>query len=346
MKKILIHAKTEKNLGDDIFIYYLCNRYPFVDFYVYYKDDCITLNKLSNLYILKNIELIKTIQFNLQIFIGGSIFMQSINKNILQKYRSDKKIRIQGVPTYIIGANFGPYQSKIFPLLYKHWFKNIDQIVFRDEYSYDLFQLNNMSWAPDILFNYCLPIVRTEKMVSISCIKKNFRSGLCDYNENVYFQKLAQIANKYCELGYSILLAAFCISQEDNIAAQMIYNLLSPCTKAKTEILIYQGDINEFLSNFLASSFIIGTRFHSIILGWSANIPVFPICYNSKLKNAIDSYCFTGNYAYINKMENITFAYVDFNRNKTTNIDIHHLKNSSRKHFILLDQILKEENNV
>lgn len=44
----------------------------------------------------------------------------------------------------------------------------------------------------------------------------------------------------------------------------------------------YDGDINSFLENLLSCEFIIGTRFHSIVLALHAGISVFPII--SKLK--------------------------------------------------------------
>ena len=103
------------------------------------------------------------------------------------------------------------------------------------------------------------------------------------YDENIYFTKLAKFIEKYVEIGYTITLAAFSAKQEDNIAAKEIYNLLSKNAKSKTEIIIYEGDIEAFLEKFLVASYIIGTRFHSVILGWNDGIPTFPICYNEKL---------------------------------------------------------------
>ena len=68
----------------------------------------------------------------------------------------------------------------------------------------------------------------------------------------------------------------------------------------KIQVLEYNGyNLDSFLLDFLDSQYIIGTRFHSVILGWLANIPVFPIVYNIKTYNVIRSYAFQGNYANI-----------------------------------------------
>lgn len=342
MKKVLINAYTEKNLGDDMFIKHLCCRYPHIYFYVLCKEQYKTaLEKISNLTVVTEIDCIKQIKFNFQIIIGGSIFMQSVNKSIWEKYKIDKEKKILGIPTYIIGVNFGPFSSKIFYLLYKRWFKTIDGIVFRDEYSYDLFKFDNMCWAPDILLDYTLPNVETQKNVAISCIKQNKRSGLIHYDENIYFSKLAKTIEKYVEKGYTITLAAFSAKQEDDIAAKEIYNLLSKKAKSKTEIIIYEGNIEAFLEKFLVASYIIGTRFHSVILGWNYGIPTFPICYNEKLYHAIVSYKFIGNYININEIDKIDFSYVDFNRSSKGIINKDYLKIKSRKHFESIDKILK-----
>ena len=346
MKKVLINAYTEKNLGDDMFIKHLCHRYPNICFYVLCKEQYETaLQKISKLSVVTETDCIKQIKFNFQIIIGGSIFMQPVNKSIWKKYKIDKETKIRGIPTYIIGANFGPFSSKIFYLLYKIWFKTIDGIVFRDEYSYNLFKFDNMCWAPDILLDYTLPNVKTQKNVAISCIKQNKRSGLMHYDENIYFTKLAKFIEKYVEIGYTITLAAFSSKQEDNIAAKEIYNLLSKNAKSKTEIIIYEGDIEAFLEKFLVASYIIGTRFHSVILGWNYGIPTFPICYNEKLYHAIVSYKFIGNYININEIDTIDFNYVDFNRISKGIINKNYLKIKSRKHFESIDKVLKGDEN-
>ena len=346
MKKVLIRAYAERNLGDDMFITYLCGRYPSVCFYILCKDQFKTaLERIPNLEISTNAENLLQIRFDLQIIIGGSIFMQSVSKSILEKYISDKEMLLQGIPTYIIGPNFGPYKSKIFFLLYKRLFKRVDDIVFRDEYSYNLFHLNNTGWAPDIVFNFPLPLCNSRKVVTISCIKKNRRSGLTDYDEDLYLHKLADIAEEYTKHGFSIVLAAFSKVQEDDIAAELIYNMLSTRAHSMTKVIVYQGDINAFLKEFLSTSYIIGTRFHSVILGWSAGIPTFPICYNDKLVHAIVSYGYKGSFAYINKMEEVIFSHVELNRKKDNDINNQTLKAQAIKHFLSLDKMLMEEHN-
>lgn len=343
MKKVLIHAYAEQNLGDDMFVKYLCMRYPSISFYICCRRQYATaFRTINNLCIMNPDECYNYKDFCSQIVIGGSIFMQSSNKSILKKYFTDKKRLVPNIATYVLGANFGPYQSGIFLHLYKHWFKSLNEITFRDKYSYNLFHLSNMRWAPDILFNYSLPKTSHQKAVSISCIKKNFRSGLRNYNESVYLQKLAYISKCYAQSGYKIILACFSKIQEDDIAAKMIYNLLPPQVQSMTEIIVYSGDIENFLRIFLSSDYIVGTRFHSIILGWSAGIPTFPICYNSKLEYAISSYHFNGNFIDIDKIGMVDFSYIDSNRNPPQTVNRKKMTEEAKTHFLSLDNIFKE----
>lgn len=343
MKKVFLHTYSEQNLGDDMFVKYICDRYQHVEFYIVCKAPFkrAFLN-ISNLIIFSTNDFLKDTNFDLQIFIGGSIFMQSNNKGVYKKYHIDCKRRLDNIPTYIIGANFGPYSSKLFLFLYKSFFKKSEQVVFRDEYSYRLFDLKNMNWAPDILFKYQLPNVIHKKEVAISCIKKNNRSGLRNFDEGLYFKKMSYIAEEYAKRNYSINLTCFSKVQEDDVAAKIIYNLLSPATKSVTEVSIYQGNIDSFLKNFLSSSYIIATRFHSAILGWNAGIPFFPVCYNDKFNNALDSYDFKGNIINIDKLDEVDFSFIDYNRKSFSNSNINFLKSKANSHFSTIDKILKE----
>jgi len=125
----------------------------------------------------------------------------------------------------------------------------------------------------------------------------------------------------------------------------MIYKNLSYDAKLNTEIIIYNGNINNFLKKFLSASYVIGTRFHSVILGLAAGIPIFPICYNSKLKNALLSYEFKGNYIEIDKIGTIDFSYIDSNRKAKKLVNLNKLKQYSNNHFKFLDKILEEKTN-
>ncbi len=343
MINILLNGYVAQNLGDDLFIKYICNRYKNLMFYLCCeKTFFATFKEIKNLNLISSIEEINNV--DLQILIGGSVFMQSRTRNISEKYKSDSALRFsKQIPFIVLGANFGPYTSEEFPKQYEDYFKSTALTVFRDEYSYRLFPYPNIYWAPDILLNYPLPTVKKQKTVTISCIKKNLRTGIPDYDEEAYFEKIREIAEQYVSNGYKILLAAFCKKQEDDKAADIIFAGLTSLAKSNTSILIYEGDTSDFFAEFLASSYIIGTRFHSVILGWNANIPVFPIEYNSKMTNAIKSYGFNGSHSFISEFCNLNFEFINSNLCSQKGIN-ENIRVAAENHFLLVDKFLKENN--
>src|SRR5699024_12844901 len=131
MKKVMIYAYTKFNLGDDLFIKVLCERYPNVKFVLYApKEYKFVFNQINNLQVIpSNSFIIRFInlalrqirkglsirQFvanrcNAAVYIGGSIFMQQDNWQ--QTLRKKEKMKIKNKPFYVIGANFEPYQDK------------------------------------------------------------------------------------------------------------------------------------------------------------------------------------------------------------------------------------------
>ncbi len=342
--KILLYGYFANNLGDDLFIKVICNRYKNCIFYIIeskpYTDTFLSFTNVK-VYPLKNIFDIK---FDLQILIGGSLFMQprDVNK-IHTKFEDVKKTRyFNNVPFIIIGANFGPYTDIEHYKLYKRWFLDVDDICFRDIQSYNQFmELPNVRWAPDVIFNYKLETKKNKsKSISISCIYNNQRIGLTNYSQNYYYQKLVDISIYYIENGYEVKIASFCNHQDDSIAAYDILFRMPTNYHKYVKVIEYNGlNLEKFLSEFLDAEYIIGTRFHSIILGWIANIPVFPIIYNAKSYNMIKSYQFNGKYSHIENVGNCSIDFIEYNRKELCIPDCSNLIKQAVKQFNFINLI-------
>ena len=341
--KILLNAYLVINLGDDLFISIICNRFKNVLFYIKESEPYTNVFKtISNVRICSQESILEN-KFDLQIMIGGSLFMQPKNIcNIYSKYESVKNTRIfLDIPFIIIGANFGPYTKIDHFTLYKSWFSALDDICFRDYQSYNMFkELSNIRWAPDVIFNYKLKtnIPNQVKAISISCIYNNQRIGLHEYSQEDYFKTLAKISIYYIKKGYTIKFGAFCSYQGDLLAIYKILEYIPSVYHSKIRILEYTGyNLNVFLSDFLNTEYIIGTRFHSIILGWLANIPVFPIVYNLKTYNAIKSYGFKGNYVNIESVNCCNLDFISSNNDKNYRLNCTNLIKKSNLQFRFLD---------
>lgn len=344
----LLIAYTAQNLGDDLFISYICKRYKQTQFLIICpKEYNAAFVDIKNLHVLNSNKEILYMKKNidLQILIGGSMFMEPTDlSKTEERFKFIRNKFVCGIPKIVIGANFGPYQSEQHYKFYKNWFRSFNNISFRDRYSYELFKdLNNVNWSPDLILSYPFsnpiskPIKNKKSSIVISCIFNDFRTGLPPYNHRNYTNKLIEVSRKYIRKGYKIVLTSFCSKQGDYITAQEI---MSALPKEYAQILKYDGNIAEFISEFQSAEYIIGTRFHSIILGWAFNIPVFPIVYNIKSESVLNCHHFKGNYIKIMEFENATFDYIDFNRKKQISIPEKNLKEKSIDHFKYLDSIL------
>ena len=72
--------------------------------------------------------------------------------------------------------------------------------------------------------------------------------------------------------------------------------------KHMTEIIRYT-DINYMLKNIKRCRAILGIRFHSTILALRMGIPVVPIAYSDKTKNALDEIGYSGKIYDVNNID-------------------------------------------
>ena len=160
--KIFLKAYTKKNLGDDIFVKIISEKYPDNVFYLPESANYLDINNLA-FYNLKFNKMLKLISLgriskdviamkkcDVSVMIGGSMFIEP--NSYFRKIISI----INYIPLFdfIIGVNFGPYYSQIYYKKFLKYFANVKQICFREKKSYNMFpSLKNTYWAPDIIFN-------------------------------------------------------------------------------------------------------------------------------------------------------------------------------------------------
>lgn len=349
---VLIAAYTVNNLGDDLFITLLCKHYANINFILQCSSKFSqTFSNIDNLTTVPELSdnLVSNIDF--QIFIGGSLFMEPQNKmDIENKFKNVISCRIStSIPFFVIGANFGPYTQMSHLLLYREWFKQLDGISFRDKQSFLLFQdLNNVIWAPDLIFSYLMPQHECNcKNVTMVPIYYTGRIGLPNFSNEKYLSFLANVALEYLRRGYTITLASFCEHQKDNVACEELYSYI-PCEWRKNVVCIeYKNDIDIFLKKFVNTDYIIGTRFHSIIIALKERIPVFPIVYNQKTSNIIKDYDYKGHYAEdIMQLEQLDFEYVDYNRKEAYIPDYSAYKTECKSQYRFFDEALIAKRNM
>ena len=308
--KVLLKAYLTGNVGDDLMVRVLCQRYPNVRFTVVgrkcYKKgfediknlDYITsdtlfhkaiggalrLSKRSNLFGYAEI-LLLTRKFDAYVIIGGSMFIEP--KDAKKKYLVDK-LWLKKKP-FIVGCNFGPYSSSEFFSFYKHYFANCKGITTRERATFDLFHdLGNITWAPDLVFSL------EEEVKNIS-INNNVVISVIGYEKTgmvrtEYIQLLKIIVNIVREAGYNPILMSFCKSEGDEV---VIDDLLKQ-TEGHIQSIRYSGaNIKEILEAIQSAYCVVAGRFHAMILALLYHKRCLPIVYSSKMEHVLSDILFS-----------------------------------------------------
>lgn len=359
MKKALIIAYAKKNLGDDLFIHILVNRYKNTRFYLctktFYERTCFkaTNLKLVNPYIVKsfnslsantnnhkfNVNNILSRVCDVTVLIGGSMFIQNADVATVERQISERFLHLKN-KYYILGSNFGPYKDKEYYSLHHNVFKKAEDVSFREEYSYNLFEeLKNIKYASDIVFSLDTKNINIEKRkeVVISVIDLSFRKELAKYTE-IYERKIKEMIEYYVSLGYDVTLMSFCKFEGDEKAIYNITKNIEGDISSKVWVYRYNGNIEEALGIIASSEIVVATRFHAMILGLLFNKTVIPVIYSNKTLNVMKDIDFKGDYVRIENMENLDVSSL----NLAYTLDVTKQILDAERHFENLDLHLEK----
>lgn len=359
MRKVFLNAYTELNLGDDLFIENILERYSQSRFFMmsekinesYFPSNLkvidknqALLNKLYNIWpsgFVRYINYLKS-KCNANVYIGGSIFIEYPSwKQVLNWW----DYQVDNFPFYVLGANFGPYQDEEYRNSMNDVFSKMKDICFRDKYSYELFKDNEkVRCAPDILFSQKIEKKDITKKIFVSlidCDSKDEGSNNLDKIANKYDLAISKVLNEYIKKDYEIVLVAFCEKEGDCLANDIILNKLEDKSNVRT--ITYDGfNRNEILDELASSEYVIGTRFHSIVLAMVANKPFFPIIYSKKTLNMLEDLNFKGKLIDIKEIDKIDFDYANENLKTNYIVDIEEYRKEAEKHYLYLDKVLKD----
>ena len=360
-KSCLVIGYMNLNFGDDLFFYILFKKYTQVDFYMY--PPSVLLDKYKLCYKkFKNVKFYdeeeyyinvrkditdKNVPINLfpmiceraknvdfYINIGGSIFIQ--NSNWKNDDRFILKSIIKNKKSFIIGCNFGPGDEE-FTEFYKKWFRKFDDVCFRDKQSYEIFKdLPNTRKASDIVLLDCkkniLSNLLYKKNIAISVIDIENNKSLKEYKDH-YYDWHTKVIKYYIHQGYNINLFSFCTTDGDLKAINHILENISDMEKKHIQIIEYDGIISQFLNKFKKNKFVIGTRFHSIILAIRNNQYFLPISYSNKTDNFLKDL----------KIKPISIK--ELNKKSKKNLKFSHViqKFDAEKQFEKIDEYLEKK---
>lgn len=347
--KIFVKFYAARNLGDDLFLKMLIDRYKNIDFYTFSSrqedyEDC--MEQYKNLaFTDKRLEELdeEMNRYDAYIYIGGSIFMeseQSIEANKKQLEILDKCKKINK-PFFYIGSNFGPYKTEEYFELIKNVLSKSTDACFRDQYSYNLFkELENVRYAPDVIFGYDIPkIEKIKDTVGISVIKPSLRKSLTGYDDKYYSFLVKNIVN-CIDCGNEVHLFSFCdVAEEDEEAILEITNRLPEGYKDRVNSHLYNGSIEEFVSNYGRMEYMVCTRFHSMILSNILRQKAYILSYSDKIDNVIKDLDLTDKFVDIRNIQDDTI--LDINDFSVMNYHNGELAKNSSKHFSEVDRFIE-----
>lgn len=356
MKRVYVKAYLAYNFGDDLFVNIFCNRYKNVQYQMITKfeypkdifgknvqlikqDDIKFINKIIRVLSLKNNSYENMImkKNDLSLVIGGSMFME--------KNSSSSKYFIGGGKDYyIIGSNFGPYQTRKYYNKFYNIFKNAKDVCFREKYSFDLFSdLQNVRMAPDVIFSLDVSNVKitNNKNVVISVVDCEKKVDI-KYKEK-YESKIVDLIEFFSNHEYGITLMSFCKVEGDEAAIESIMGKISnESLREKVKRFYYKGNINEALDIIGDSQVVVGSRFHANILGLIMNKTIIPIAYSDKTVNVLSDCNFKGKIIDIREIDKFDVNSIG-DKDLTYKLDVSSKIKESNRHFEKLDLVLERK---
>lgn len=374
---LFVQGYWGNNLGDDLFLEALCNRYPNVQFTISGKKNFISVFKnIKNLNVIqqKNNFITKLtnkiyskygiltpydkLGFNYDgyVEIGGSIFILPNKENIVDMWLKRRKFIIERNTNYfIIGSNFGPYFFQKQLIEYRNFFSKVTSINFRDLNSYEMFSdMPNVNVAPDVVLNIDdekYTVIKKNNYVVISVVNLKIKAKSPGSEELISFDKefedkLLELTLYYLSHGYDeVVLMSFCESEGDLKTCKNIVNRIREINYRKRVEIFSHRDINKSLNIINGASLIIASRFHAMILGWVFQKPTIVIGYSGKTQQTVDY--LNVNQKVLNVEEFIKLSVEEIN-NFQFLIDINTLKNlrkESEEHFKELDFFIESKMN-
>lgn len=324
---ILVTAYKELNFGDDLFLKMLFERYSKQLFITSVNSRSLTfcqrfgnvvtfdeytlmrriIDKIGFFFGRPNIRSRMALSVRAIVDIGGSRYIEPWFPPVPP---DGKK------PFFVIGSNYGPAKSYEYQQKCADWFSRCTDVCLRDKRSYDLFSyIPQVRYAPDIVFGLNIDrAVPKENIVLFSLIDLNDgeHSSNAQYHD-CYVESMASLCHDMISSGVTPFMVSFCAAQGDEHAADEVVSLLSNEDAARVQTIVYDGDLDKIIALFLRAKYVIGTRFHSIVMGLLAGALTLPIVYSVKTSSMLDDFGqpYTGFQELPAKISDVKFAYMD-----------------------------------
>ncbi|HJC99921.1 MAG TPA: polysaccharide pyruvyl transferase family protein [Candidatus Dwaynia gallinarum] len=364
-KNIIVNGYWNNNLGDDLFMKILAEKFPNYNFiivmntslnnpfkeiknikYVFQHESLYTkiADRITNKF---NIVLPNTVRSlflkqrkksSVFIDLGGSIFiLPKFGMGSLYYFR---KLVEKSFKYYVVmGSNFGPYYHKYQLKKYQHLLLNAYSVTFRDRNSVSLISSkqreNNIHYCPDLVFTLNVDKYKLDSEYTLISVK-SFSDN--DVNKK-YNDFIIHFIKKNIKKRKKMVLMSFCENEGDYDNAQCIYNKLNDFDKKYVQIYNHQN-IEDSLKIIANADKIIATRYHAMILAWIFKKPVFVISYSEKIENVIKDIAPNQAFTNLNDINENTFVrFTKYPKDYFNNMCL-----NANKHFDVLTKIMEKIN--
>ena len=371
-KRVLVNAYTHVNLGDDLFLKILFEKFPDTEFTIIgnkskyeiiFKDDRISYISFPDAVKIKYVRKIFAKFFKYQYFkyqfaekkkflsafkseydavvtIGGSIFIENNIKNSFNFGNHKLLVDVfANTPKFFIGSNFGPYHNESYLNFFTNLFKKCVDVCFRDVYSKSLFnELPNVRNFPDVVFSgNFVEEQKIPKTVGISVMDFSRREKLSEYNGK-YQKLIIKILKLQIDKGNLPYLFSFCEYEGDEKAIDEILELMDKKYSSKITKIFYKGDIDTFLKCFSQMETMYASRFHAMILSLMYEQNVHPIIYSKKMSDVLEDLNYQGKYTDLKNID-LSCDTSDIKSNDSFLID-NNTKWAADRHFEVLTKFI------
>lgn len=349
--KILLNGYFYQNLGDDLFLRLITERYPNHTFYVpIHGDYAKTYKGKPHVKILPQTKWKRAAKkllcklspslgaypwlygrTDLGVLIGGSMFQETEGNALARLGKMPRHPKGQ----YILGINFGPHETQGYVDATRDYLAQAKDVCFRDSVSYSYFsQLENTRLGSDLVFSIqsiCPAPQQKKNTCVISVMDFSAKESLAPYARD-YVQFLLENIRQQQAMGRQIVLLSFCKLEGDQTA---ISALLEQCPGEGISVLHYDGTNHTQICQTIGSAAcMIASRFHSMVLSLSYGVPTIAISYSNKTKQLLQD---LGYEDHAITPEMLTTAQPKV----IPSLDMTHWAQLGESHFQVLDQLLK-----
>ncbi|HWQ11132.1 MAG TPA: polysaccharide pyruvyl transferase family protein [Holophaga sp.] len=298
----LVDAFIDNNLGDDLMLELLVQRFPAITFF------CLRDAKLNaqapyrdwpNLLVPDWADLDRILPFmdGLLIF-GGSAWQDHGNNLDWFGWRTKalKTLKARGCPALAIGNNIGPVSTEEGRQLFVALLRRFDCVVVRDQASHAWMEDNvgpdRGKLGADLVLNYPVPCVDREAgLVGISVHRTVlFPERNAPYVEHMVLMVRA-LRKARPDLRFRFLAFDTITENDEILVDQILARLAWPAWASKAT---YRGDIPAFLDAFGACDRIFASRFHALVLALLFGQPFVPFDYMGKTGNLLQDLSYEG----------------------------------------------------